>query len=516
MRSRLLRLFSAFALVFYGGLFAAAASAAGNYSQNFSSAPANWSSINDTFVATGGYYANNGGVGTGSPERSIAYYNGTTWSTDYVYTVKLWSDYEANGNRVGIIFNLVDSDNYYEMSVRMRTYNAAHTAIVEQGSARLSKVINGTRTQVGVDFDATGVAWPENDTFFPVQVARNGNTTSIKVGNVVAYTTNDLTQLGAGRVGFFAQFNYGRFDDVSVLDASAASYLFRSGFGTGVSVTAGTCLSNYWFQDLSGGDIPGYSWRPSFWGSTTSQMFNTAAPCTDHEDYIEIGLKSVTGPTGTSSSVLAGNVKLWHPASDPTAEPRAGAQYQSFPSPGSSYYIRRYLKYPSNLLTSMGSYAWFVQHEYKTGCSPGAALPGRFLIYWKKDGAVAGNELFYELRRDTVNNCGTYTAPEWIVECRPSSGHNCPAMPVGQWFYDELYVSHPTGGTGGVVKYAINGNMVFDHTTVAGSPLPSLPNRVKMTPGYMNVQNMEILVDDLEMLAAPPCGSFPCGPPAHN
>jgi len=62
------------------------------------------------------------------------------------------------------------------------------------------------------------------------------------------------------------------------------------------------------------------------------------------------------------------------------------------------------------------------------------------------------------------------------------------------------------------VKYAINGLSVFNHTTISAEPLPS-PNRVKITPGYLNVTNMEIMVDDVEV--QPPCSAFPCGAPPH-
>ena len=73
--------------------------AAGNYSENFDDGLAQgWTTVNDTFAVTNAYYAN---TGTTYPQRSIAVYNGTTWNTDYTYNVKLNSDYEADGNRVG-------------------------------------------------------------------------------------------------------------------------------------------------------------------------------------------------------------------------------------------------------------------------------------------------------------------------------------------------------------------------------------------------------------------------------
>jgi hypothetical protein len=161
------------------------------------------------------------------------------------------------------------------------------------------------------------------------------------------------------------------------------------------------------------------------------------------------------------------------------------------------------------MTTNMGPNSWFTQHEYKTGCS--ASRPGRLLINWEKNAGVAK----YHLTRDNNNNCGVTNVSVPLVTLTAGSG-TVPAMPQGTWFYDEVYMSYPTSGaTPGVVKYAINGQTVFDYATSGSDVLPSLPNRVKLTPGYLNAENVEIQVDDLEVLAEMPCASFPCGAPTH-
>jgi hypothetical protein len=116
-------------------------------------------------------------------------------------------------------------------------------------------------------------------------------------------------------------------------------------------------------------------------------------------------------------------------------------------------------------------------HEYKSGC---IANGGRLSVLWRKNGTTP----FYQIMRDEVNNCTTTPPPpSWVVEWRPTLGENCPPFPVGEWFYDEFYVSYPNSLSGGFVKYAINGNMVFDQVPPSGDPLPPVPNRVKITPG---------------------------------
>jgi hypothetical protein len=75
-------------------------------------------------------------------------------------------------------------------------------------------------------------------------------------------------------------------------------------------------------------------------------------------------------------------------------------------------------------------------------------------------------------------------------------------------------MGYPTSGTG-VVKYAINGAMIFNYTPTASEHLPTKPKQVKLTPGYMNRTNVKVQVDDLEVLDHIPCAEVPCGPPTH-
>lgn len=486
------------AAVLLAGILPAAAPAAGSYSENFDDGQAqNWSTVGGAWTVTGGYYTNN----VSQIERTIAVYNGTTWQTGYTYSVKVFSDWEASGNQVGVVYNYKDASNYYEVLFNM------------PGTAVMNKVIGGTRiTVASARYPSIG-----RDKYFDVQIVRSGTNTTLRANGSTVLSNIPQPELGAGKIGVLTQWNFGRFDSVSVTDgtatppSSSVKYLFRSGFGPGVSLTSKYCVGDSWFRNITGSDVAGFTWPMSFWEAQTTPMLQSVIPCAqDYDAYLNIAIKSVAGPTGSTSRALSGNVLHWHGGPDPKVEARAGLSFAFKGTPTAGYYIRRYLKYPSNLLTKMGTYGWFVQNEYKTGCS--APVNARFLVNWQKDGKGA---VFYRAASDTYNNCWDDLYTKWEYTCYPSSG-NCPAMPVGVWFYDEFYVRYPANGVGGVVKYAINKQKVFDFTARSGEPLPSMPNRIKITPGYMNVSNMEILVDDLEMLPEPPCGTFPCGPPAHT
>ena len=120
-----------------------------------------------------------------------------------------------------------------------------------------------------------------------------------------------------------------------------------------------------------------------------------------------------------------------------------------------------------------------------------------------------------------MNDCDPAVGAQWEApHC--NFGAACPPPPAGTWFYDEFEVYAPTDSTtAGFVKYAVSPNttgpavVIFNVASDATRPLPAIPNRVKFTPGYMNTTNLEVQVDDLEVYSAPPCGSFPCGPPTH-
>jgi hypothetical protein len=540
MRTGLIRAISMAALVLFTGLSALPAVAAGNYVQNFTTLPSNWSNVNDRFALGTGSYAGAyvTQATTNQPPRAIAVYDGTTWGTNFTYSAKLNSDSEGGnavvggGNRVGITFNYVDSQNYYELSVSMRK---TATSDPDSGKATVARWVGGQQSFVGTEYHpAASAPWPTRDTFFTVQVQRIGIRTILSVDGTVVYDGNDLTSTTPGRIGFFAQFNNGRFDDVSVTDNTPTSYLFRSGFNSSVVATTPVCVNgtptSSWFMTLSGADASGYAWPPTFWGGANTYVFNTAAPCTSSDppsamnSYVQIGIKDAPGPTGATSRVLWNNVMQWHTPGTTGLEPRAGVNHNlaSGANPGQSYYIRRYLKYPSDLLWlnaeetihgRMGENAWFTQHEYKTVCASSTTYPGRFVIDWQKPAGVP----MYVLRRDNNNNCSPAQGEVWTDKTCKASGKSgeCPKMIAGQWFYDEMYVSYPGTGSGGLVKYAINGAMIFNFAITGSEHLPTKPNRIKLTPGYLNTTNVEVQVDDLEVLDHVPCAEFPCGPPTH-
>jgi hypothetical protein len=448
----------------------------------------------DTWNATSGYYANT----STQPFRAIAYFGDRRWTTDFTYSLRMYSDLRGTGNhKVGVVFNYVDAQNFYEVAINML------------GAVELNRVSGGTRTPLQTGQSSV----PAIDTWFDVAIVRSGsNKVKVRVGNEDVVNYEQLASPAAGYIGVLSQYNRGRFDDVKVTPV-----IFRSGFGTGANVTQPTCVGGKYQLDFTGTEsATGTVWPPTFWGPRTVVHMNTILDCNrgPFSNFLEATTKTVTGPNGQSTRVLSNTVKDITPNPDGNIG-RLGLSY-TVGSEGNvpyRFYVRRYLKYTGNLATP-GNHKWFVQHEFKnTSCDPAR----RLILYWHTNGS---GEQYYRLHMDQANSmeCGVEdqfaAVPDFPDKtCFPSRGENCPAFITGQWFYDEYFVKYSPGGTAqDRVAYAINGQVIFD---VAGPVQSAMARGIKLTPGYLNIPGVEVQADDLEIYHDAPCRTFPCGAPSH-
>jgi hypothetical protein len=500
------------------------AHAAGYYAESFgSSPPADWVAATDTWSATNGYYTNGN-----SGELAMAYYSARRWTTDFTYSLRMNSDLQGNGERrVGVVFNVVDQNNYYLVAISM--------AATIQQNVQLYQVVGGVRSAAL----ATGHSdIPATDTWFDVAIVRSGvNTVKVRIGNeqlgnqqeVLNY--DQLPSAPAGYIGVLVEWNWGRFDDVQV-----APVVFRTGFNTGVNVTTPVCVGptneKKYQVDLSGTESgTGTVWPPTFWGQPNVVLMNTILGCTDANgaakaftDYLDVRFKGVTSPYGDSTRVLTNTVKNVTPQTEPYVQnqiPRLGLGYDPVDDVPWQFYVRRYLKYvnvcvqePCTVnLAAPPPGKWFVQHEFKNESCSLAEPPRRLTLYWHTN---SDGEPYYRLRMDKSNNQTCDIGPDPIdfpeQTCYPTRGENCPNFITGQWFYDEYFVKYSQNGTtGDRVAYAINGQKIFDYTS--GPVKTSRARGIKLTPGYLNFPNVEVRVDDLEVYHYIPCRTFPCGPP---
>jgi hypothetical protein len=484
------------------------AHAAGSYLETFDSdPPANWVAAEDTWSATSGYYTN----ATTAPFRAIAYFSDRRWATDFTYSLRMYSDLgSTTSHKVGVVFNFVDEMNYLEVAVDML------------GNVELNQVSGGVRTALQTGHSAL----PVKDVWFDFAVVRSGtNNLKVRIGNEDVLTYGQLSSAPQGYIGVLSQFNWGRFDDVKVTPV-----VFRSGFGAGLNVTDPACIgpdgpaSGKKYQvNITGTETAnGTVWPPAFWGAPSGVLMNTILTCDKtFASFLEVLIKTDTSPllNGSSNRVLSNTVKDVTKLADGNIA-RLGLGYGPADVAGvpNRFYVRRYLKY-STALASVGTGKWFVQQEFKgSNCD----LPRRLSLQMMTttDPDTGGVLPFYRLRMDQENNCGVPNSFDPVPDfpdqvCYPTKGGACPDFRAlaGQWFYDEYFVKYSTGGSASDrVAYAINGQLIFDHT---GPVKTSIPRGIKLTPGYLNIPNVEIRADDLEIYHDFPCRTFPCGAPSH-
>lgn len=172
-------------------------------------APAlDWTPVTGTWSETGGAYAQ-----TENIPSAISVYNGGTWTTDYTVSAQLFNDWTGTGNRVGLVYNYVNSSNYSYV-----TFNTS-------GLVEVTRVTGGGSPQV----IASGTYAGGGDAiWFQASVRRRGNMTAVLVNGVPCLPNVWEPGLGAGKVGLFTRSNItGKFDDFQVLATTGGGTAFN-------------------------------------------------------------------------------------------------------------------------------------------------------------------------------------------------------------------------------------------------------------------------------------------------
>jgi hypothetical protein len=189
-------------------LASAGTSRAQTYSENFDNGTAaGWSIISDTWALSGGTY-NKTGTNLG-----FSVYNGATWSTTpaagYSFKVRLRSSGGSSGNIAGVVYNYIDANNHYDVSlnnigtisIRSRVNNAV-TTIATESYASLGLATGGATRDLEVIRTGQGA---------------NVRTTVKLNGVVILASIPNQTQLAeGGKIGLMSQFSTVTFDNVAV------------------------------------------------------------------------------------------------------------------------------------------------------------------------------------------------------------------------------------------------------------------------------------------------------------
>jgi hypothetical protein len=253
-----------------------------------------------------------------------------------------------------------------------------------------------------------------------------------------------------------------------------AKLLFASGFEAGVSLLPAVYdEGGIWWQDLVGGDVPGYFWPASLQGKQGVLQLIVDYD-EDIDRYIQNRIVKTLDGAGMPTKALHQNIikKQQEDTQDPFIIYTEDSEVEDL-------YISYSLKYPENLMDILGDDGWAVLTEFKTTGDYRLAL-----YVYEENG-----ELYWYMHGDNVVIDDSPYKEYWFIE-----NHSIP-VPTGKWFDVEIAwhrsindsgwvdwkvnnqtVSHYKGPT--KLKDPINAVMVF--TNYASGPLEQWIDNVEI------------------------------------
>jgi len=175
--------------------------------------------VSGTWNASGGTL-NSTAVGN----TNVATTNCACWETDFRYRARLFNEYGAAGNLVGVVYNYqrdlaqldISQGRHYNQIPYLGLYKGDYYEVVfaQTGVARLNKVINGARYTL-----ATAAHNVPRNTWFNVEVVRHGLLTSVKLNGTPLFGNVQQGELSYGDVGVVTHWSKARFDNLVVEDS---------------------------------------------------------------------------------------------------------------------------------------------------------------------------------------------------------------------------------------------------------------------------------------------------------
>lgn len=167
------------------------------FSEEFNAGlPAGWS-------VSGDWSANQGTLNASSVVNTASVATGAAVDTDYVLRARMLNQYGASGNLVGLI---------YQGSAGSQGKGDRYEVVfAPTGQAHLDKYIKGVRSRI-----ASAAHGIPSNTWFNVEVERNGSYTTVRVNGARLFDRVLQAQLPTGSVGLVTHWTKARFDDVSL------------------------------------------------------------------------------------------------------------------------------------------------------------------------------------------------------------------------------------------------------------------------------------------------------------
>jgi hypothetical protein len=272
-------------------------------------------------------------------------------------------------------------------------------------------------------------------------------------------STRYITQIGIAAM--LSILMIAAFDPLTP-SAYAANLLFKSNFGSGVSLSTptGYYTNGAWQYILGTDKETGYSWPITALGSNFSGVqLITIDPIesTTIGDYITNAIRSVTGPKGEPVNELFQNVKIKGDLGQAGSQAPLLINRPWTIDDINDLYITYWFKYPadfpSKLNSSVPGAGWRTQFELKTGGYLNTSA-GDYRISVVILKGVDG-QMYWQTKGDNVANGPWSKIDYWIVD------NHTVSVPIGKWFKFEVYW-HRSSGSDGRFWAAIDGKEIVD------------------------------------------------------
>jgi hypothetical protein len=166
---------------------------------NFALPPTGWVNSGGAWFWRDGYWTNEANTAFTSTT-----YSGRELKRDFSVSAELFPEWRASGNTFGLVFNYLNSNNFYEIRL-----NAL-------GTLMLNKVVNGTRTMI----QSARYEVPQFRVPLIVVMLKSGSDIDVRVHSIGAPAEFQIhaqdASLSRGRAGAFASWNKVRVDEFSI------------------------------------------------------------------------------------------------------------------------------------------------------------------------------------------------------------------------------------------------------------------------------------------------------------
>jgi hypothetical protein len=339
------------------------------YTENFNDNVADsWATSDPAhpWLVTSGYYYNEDLVG--SVNSTFALYDpAIEWENNFALTLRMFADYPAAANRVGVILGYMSPGNYYEVLAS------------PAGQVTVTRFVSGNASWTAA---GTVTAFPA-DTFVPVEVILMSGKLSVRINGAPTAFANPgggtqsnvtLPAVNLGQIGLVARSNFGRFDDISVVNLFFRTSFSGAQLGDPRGSNGGdTCTTTCW-QDVTGQDTvyPDQQWPFRIYGMEGQfQLLADANPLSSSTvgQYLHNEIQTVIGHAGTSTAALYQHVaQRGNDDGGATQDPlifRWLGSAASQPAQG-DFYVRFWIKlqpeFPANLVDG-----WRMFFQWKDG-----------------------------------------------------------------------------------------------------------------------------------------------------